>query len=186
MPGRKFLVALSLGAALALASCASPTPYQPISSASSRQGGYSERRIEPDYWQVTFAGNSLTSRETVETYLLYRAAELTLQQGNDWFDVVTRDVEHNVREETTSSFGYNPWYGYGWRPRWSYFYRPYGWRAWDPYMGDPFFDTRQVERYVATAEVEMHRGRAPDGARRTFDAREVIARLGPAIARPPE
>lgn len=185
MSARKYLAILGLGASLMLASCASPTPYQPLASASSRQGGYYEQQIDPDYWEVTFAGNSLTSRERVETYLLYRAAELTLQQGNDWFGVVTRDVERNVREEATPSAGfYNPWYGYGWRPRWSYYYGGRGWRSWDPYWGDPFFDTREVERYVATSEIEMHRGRAPEGSRRTFDAREVIARLGPSIERP--
>ena len=33
-----------------------------------------------DRWKVSFSGNSLTDRNTVETYLLYRAAELTDQQ----------------------------------------------------------------------------------------------------------
>ncbi len=51
---------------------------QPIASASRVEGGYTSAQLAPDRWQVTFSGNSLTSRETVEDYLLYRAAELTL------------------------------------------------------------------------------------------------------------
>lgn len=180
---------LGLASALALASCSTATPYQPISSAQSAQGGYFEERIAPDYWRVTFAGNSLTSRETVEGYLLYRAAELTLQQGNDWFEVVGRETERNVREEVRSSPLYSPWWGYSsWRPRWSYYSRPMGWRSWDPYWGDPFFydgyDRRQIERYVASAEIEMRRGKPANDRARVFDARDVIARLEAQIKRP--
>jgi hypothetical protein len=184
-PLLKLATAAGLAVTLALAGCASPTPYQPIRSASSSQGGYSETQIDRDYWRVNFRGNTLTSRETVEGYLLYRAAELTLQQGNDWFEVYTRDVERTVREEPVRSGFYDPWWGYSyWRPRWSYYYRPRGWRAWDPYWGDPFFDTREVERYEATAEIAMHDGPVPRDGRRVFDAREVIDRLGPRIQRP--
>ncbi len=43
--------------------------------------GYSEERLDQNKFRVTFRGNSLTPRETVEDYLLYRAAELTLQNG---------------------------------------------------------------------------------------------------------
>jgi hypothetical protein len=186
---RSLFAALGLGAALALSSCASPTPYQPISSSSSSGGGFSERQLAPDYWQVSFAGNTLTSRETVEGYLLYRAAELTLQQGDEWFEIVNRETEHNVREEIDQPFydsSYSPWWGYRyWRPHWSYYFGPRGWRSWDPYWGDPFFNTREVERYMATAEIAMGDGPPPtDGRRDVFSAREVIDRLASKIQRP--
>ncbi len=38
-----------------------------------------------------------TDRETVENYLLYRAAELTLQNGFDAFTVVNRDIDKDSR-----------------------------------------------------------------------------------------
>jgi hypothetical protein len=44
------------------------------------RAGYSDQQIESNRFRVSFAGNSLTARETVERYLLYRAAELTVQQ----------------------------------------------------------------------------------------------------------
>ncbi len=184
------LAAIGLAAALALTSCQTATPYQPISSAAPSRGGYSDRRIAPGVWQVSFSGNSLTSRATVEGYLLYRAAELTLQQGYDWFEVVNRNTEHNVREEPVPypqpGYGpYSPWWGYDyWRPYWRYYYPSYGWRMWSPFWNEPFFDTRRVERYQASAEIEMHKGPAPADHHRVFDAHQVIARLGPTIKRP--
>ena len=42
---------------------------------------------EENRYRVSFAGNSATSLQTVDDYLLYRAAELTVQTGHDWFQV---------------------------------------------------------------------------------------------------
>jgi hypothetical protein len=186
---RLLAAATAVALTAAMAACTTATPYQPLSSASRSQGGFGERQIAPDVWQVTFAGNSLTSRDTVEGYLLYRAAELTLQQGNDWFEIVNHDVEHNVTRETYpaygSGFGYRPWFGYDyWRPYWSYYYPSFGWRSWDPFWNEPFFDTRRIERFQATADIRMHRGAPPAGATQVFDARQVIARLQPTIRLP--
>ena len=69
------ITALLLTAGVLLAACATPTPYQ----ASGSDGGiygYSEQRIEGDRYRITFSGNSLTDRETVETYLLYRVGKV--------------------------------------------------------------------------------------------------------------
>jgi hypothetical protein len=101
------LASLGLAAALSLASCAMPTPYQPISAASRAQAGYSETRLVSDQWRVNFAGNSLTSREMVEGNLLYRAAELTLEQRRDWFEIVNRDTQHEVQRNIV----HDPMYG---------------------------------------------------------------------------
>lgn len=51
-------------------------------------GGYSERKISEDTWGVGFSGNGYTTYETVQTYWLYRAAELTVEQGFDGFEIV--------------------------------------------------------------------------------------------------
>jgi len=74
---RLLIAAAALVLAGGLAGCETATPYQPLKPGSSA-GGYSETKLEGDRWRITFAGNSMTSRETVETYLLYRAAELTV------------------------------------------------------------------------------------------------------------
>src|SRR6478609_6036647 len=122
MKKRTIAVALAILAAT-LAACATATPYQPYMQGQAASGGYSEARIESDRWRVNFAGNSLTSRETVEGYLLYRAAELTVQQGYDWFAIVQRDTDKSVRTYVDPDPFYSPWYGpYGyWRPSWRYY-----------------------------------------------------------------
>ena len=55
--------------------------------------GYSEQKIENERYRISFKGNSMTGRETVENYLLFRAAELTLQTGYDTFTIVNRDTD---------------------------------------------------------------------------------------------
>src|SRR5512139_1039024 len=133
---------------LMVSACATPTAYQPLDPRDRASGGYSEQRIESNRFRVVFRGNSMTSRETVETYLLYRAAELTLANGYDWFVMADRDTERHSNTYVDRPFGAGRW-GY-WGPRWSYYGHGFGWRSWDPYWGDPFWgdtlDVRTVER----------------------------------------
>jgi hypothetical protein len=191
MARRSAAVVAAFALAAALAGCATPTPYQPNIPGQATSGGYSEIRIEPNRWRVTFAGNSLTSRETVEGYLLFRAAELTTQQGFDWFSIVDRNTERSGYTYLEPDPLYRPWYGPGygfWRPSWRYYGYGYGWRTWDPFWGDPFWadriDVHTVERFEATAEVVMGHGAKPANDPRAFDARAVIANLQPRIQYP--
>jgi len=185
-------LAAALAGSAALAGCMTATPYQPATSAS--RAGYWDEQIESDRFRVSFSGNSLTARETVERYLLYRAAELTVQRGFDHFVLVTRDTE--TRTDTYRSpgpygggfYGGGPW-GY-WSPSWR-FYRGsrWGWRSYDPFWDDPFWrdrdwDYRTVRQYEATAEIVTGRGPKPSTNVRAFDAREVLDRLGPSIKMP--
>jgi len=177
--------------ALLLASCSQPTPYQPESASSVVRGGYSHEQIGPDHFRVRFHGNALTSRETVEAYLLYRAAELTLEEQGDWFLVLDRETEHTVTREIRRDPYYRPWYGpdYGfWLPYWSYRVRGSGWYYWDPYHADPFWadrvDMRRIEEFEASAEVRIGRGAVPTNGRRVYDARQVLADIGPRVVRP--
>jgi len=168
-----------------LTGCATPTPYQPLGAGGSRaSGGYSNVRIAPNRYMVSFAGNSLTSRERVETYLLYRAAELTVEQGYDGFSIVERATDRNVETRVYRdpfSYGRYRW----WRPSWRY-RGSFGWRRWDPWFGDPFWadsiDVQTVQNFEANAEIVMFRGQRSDD--KSFDAREVLANLGPSIETP--
>lgn len=190
---RHFLMAAACLASVMTAGCASTgsTPYQPLSTSNAAAGGFTDQKIAEDRYMVTFAGNHLTSRETVESYLLYRAAELTLEQGYDWFTIIDRETEHRVDRDTAVSPMYDPWfaadYGY-WRPYWRYYSPLDGWRNWYPYYGDPFWasrvQSRTVERFEATAEIKMGHGPMPAQDVRAFDARDVIARIGPTVKKP--
>lgn len=96
-------------------------------------------------------------------------------------------ARRDTERPATDFGGYGSAYPY-WRPSWRYYGRPYGWRTWDPWVGDPFWasrlDMRTVEHWEATAEIVMSRGPRPSGDGRVFEAREVIDRLGPTIRRP--
>lgn len=173
---------LVIGAAI-LGGCATPTPYHAASLTDpAHADGYRELRVEPERWRVVFSGNSLTSRDTVETYLLYRAAELTLENGYDWFQTVERDTEEHVTLTVHEPIG--PW-GPGWEPHWRYAYGVHaGWRTWDRHSADPVFDVQRVTAYEAVAEVVMRRGAKPVDDARAFDARAVKTSLEHRIIRP--
>lgn len=168
------LAGWSLAAALlALGACATATPYTPMDG----RYGFSEQQIESDRFRVEFHGNSSTSRETVETYLLYRAAELTLEQGKDYFIVVEQDTD---TERSYRASGYRDPYVYG--------LYPYGFRRFPYYAyGYPWsYDTsvRERRRFEAHAFILLREGEKPDDDPRAYDAREVIANLDTAIVRP--
>lgn len=177
---------------LMLAGCMTATPYQPYipEGGPGTHGGFSEQQLAPDRFVVRFHGNEMAPRERVEGYLLYRAAELTLQRGYDWFLPVTRHTEHDVKTYVRPDSFYSPWYGYPyWRPYWGY-YRGggFGWGYWDPWMGGPFWhntvDVQTVEAFEATAEIIMNKGPIPMDEPSAMDARAVLAKLAPTIELP--
>ena len=160
---RRTLIPAVLMAALLTAGCATVTPYQPMQNGQ----GYGDQRIESNRYRVNFAGNSTTPRETVENYLLFRATELTLQNGYDYFVMTGTDTEAQTRyQQTVSAFG-----GYGWYSRY------YG-------LGTGVSTAYPVTEYQAQAYVTMYKGKRPDAAADAFDARQVRDNLGPLIKYP--
>lgn len=158
-----------------LAACVSPTPYQP---AQPRGFGYSEERLDQNKFRVTFRGNSLTKRETVEDYLLYRAAELTLQNGFSHFLVVGRDTEAKTRYRTwIDSYGGRGWFYHGF-PGW--YHRPW----YDPWGPWGRYDVQPITTYSATAEIILVKSAVQDGEARAFDAQQVLVQVGPRVVRP--
>lgn len=191
----RILIIAALASTAALAGCAYPTTYRPATGYGQSATGFTDQRIDPDHFVVTFSGNSVTSRERVEKYLLFRAAELTVQNGFDYFSVVDRDTERKTDTYVDRSFSgrgglgggyYGAGFGY-WGPSWRYARRGFGFGAWSGYGHDPFFNdyqVRQIDRYEASAQIVVSRGTRPEGDRSTFDAREVINNLGPMIELP--
>ena len=189
---RKLVLPAAIAALALLGACATATPYQAAVDSSSR--GYSEQQIENNRFRVQFAGNSLTDRKTVETYLLYRAAELTKLNGFDHFRVVHRDTDAESRLVPRGGGPYSPFYDhfyldyYYYGGRAAYYRRPYGpdpfwprWGYYDPYWGPAEY--RESTRYVASAEILMGKGPKPDDAA-YFDADQVIMNLSGNIVRP--
>ncbi len=70
--------ALITSLALAIAACATVSLYQPATD--QNEFGYSEQKIEPDRYRVTYYGDDSTAQASAENFLLYRMAEITLEQ----------------------------------------------------------------------------------------------------------
>lgn len=157
-------VMVVLVCALALSACATITPYQP---AQGNNGyGYSEQKLQTNRYRVSFSGNSKTDRNTVENYLLYRAAELTLAQGGDSFVVSNQDTEKNTRTTGVSAgtgFGYPFFFG--------------------PGFGGTTTTNTQHD-YDAYGVITIHKGTASSDQPNIYNARDLQANLGPDIKRP--
>lgn len=153
---------------LSLAACATPTPYQPAIDGN----GYGEQRLEADRYRVWFAGNAVTPRQTVENYLLYRAAEITLETGHHWFRIADHDTEAHTEYWTTGCAVGGP--GFAW-------YRQ-GHGPFDPTYCD--MTNRPSTRYAAFAVISVHTGSRPANDDQTYTAIEVVEALGPTLLRP--
>jgi hypothetical protein len=155
----------------AITGCSTATYYQPASS--NEEPGYRDQKIEENKYRISFIGNSVTPRETVELYLLYRAAELTIQNNFDYF--VFSEHQVDAKTEISGSSSMPGVYGYG----------AYGRRGF-PYYGmgmSANFSTQT--HYETVAYIKMLKGKAPETLAYAFDAKEVIKNIGPRVLRPP-
>lgn len=160
-----------LAGIMLVAGCATPTPYQP----STDGYGYSDQQIEADRYLVSFAGNSVTSRRTVETYLLYHAAELTLATGHDWFVITDRDIDASTRYsgwvDSYPGFGFGSgWYGPGG-----------GFGGFGLGLGFGSVSAYPITRYSAQATIVVFSGEKPADNLNAYDARDVTDRLRPTV-----
>ncbi len=171
-PLRQMRAACALFAvSILLAACGGPTPY---GGADQRGYGYSETRIEQNRYRVKFAGNSATARETVENYLLYRSAELTVDAGYDFFVIETRATDKDTYYRST----FDDFPGYGFYYHRFPYHRGYG------YGGSVSTTTRPITQYTAYADIVMFKGAKDDRNVKAFNAADVLRTLGPRIRRP--
>jgi hypothetical protein len=156
-------IAIALLPAL-LAACATATPYQPLRGGE----GYAEQKLESNRYRISFAGNSATPQQQVDDYLLYRAAEVTLAGGYDYFVLTGKSSEGQQGQSGGVSLGFGGFsigsgggVGVG--------------------VGT---STGGGTAYQATAEIVMFKGRKPDDNPRAFDARAVKENLQAQIKSP--
>jgi predicted small lipoprotein YifL len=158
---------IAIAALAALAACASTPPtYTP--AAAQGAAGYSEVQIESNRYFVTFRAPGGADPALLQDYALLRAADLTLQNGREWFWVDRRTLD----EPTTRSNGPNVGIGVGGG-------------SWGNRSGGsvgvginlPLGGQRQVAR-SATVEIRMGEGPKPDDPN-AYDARGISLNLRP-------
>ena len=73
-----------LALTLALAGCA--TPYQSFELFG--RGGYADKQLSDDTYEVTYYANGMTNMATLGSLLKYRTAEIAIAKGFDNFQVL--------------------------------------------------------------------------------------------------
>jgi hypothetical protein len=157
---KRLVAVLVLG--VALAACTSgPTRYIPAMDGNDM--GYREQRLEQERYRISFRANPDLKAAEVEDMALRRAAELAIQNGYQWFQVVSRMTDVVGGSQTaggptigiggsSGSYGSSVGLGLGFN------------------LGG---DTRQ---YESTLEVLMGRGQKPSDPA-AYDAYSVLSRF---------
>ena len=161
-------IAILLGP-LVLAACAGPmpTPYGPAVDGY----GFSQTQIARDRWRVTFTGNPATSPETVDSYLLRRAAQLTLEQGGDYFVVEGRSTL-GAPASVAAVRSYPG--GVSIPPA-----APQAGPVIGVWGGVATLNERSGTAFTAQADIRIHRGATPTGDPEAFDARRTLTATQP-------
>jgi hypothetical protein len=169
-----------------LAGCMSPSPYGP--RLQGQATGYTDRALTENRYRVTFTGNTVTPRETVESYLLLRAAEVARAAGYTSFVFDTRNTKAN-HTVTAIPEGPNPY----WRGGFGGWGRRGGFGYWGGYGGwggygfgyDPAVDVVVRTNYQAYAEIVLLTPEQAAKEPRALNAADVIAHIGPEAAPKP-
>lgn len=143
------------------------TPYQSYGFT----GGYSDSHIDENTFSVNVETNGFTSKQTTFLYALYRAAELTVENGFDYFIVI------NSNQSTNSMAMISPGYSTSNTTINSYGSRAYGTTT---TTSSPSIISN-VEFPVMTLTIKSFKGAKPGDSSSAYDARSVMKHLASKI-----
>ncbi len=148
-----------------VAGCATPTPYQ---EANYLGYGYHSSMLDKDNARVSFKGNKITDRSDVELMLFYRSAELSQEQGFQFFKFTK--IETDRQSESDSRSAQVPYYQYrkGRSPR----LRNTG--DW----GGPPYGAVTFNKFEAVSFVHMAKNKKDDSY---YNATEILKNLKPKL-----
>lgn len=159
---------------LMLGACASTPDYVAADNASDY--GHYTRKISDDRYRVNYNGRRSTDLQDARDYAMLRAAELTLNKGYDWFQIVDRETStiESREPEMQVGFGYEQA------------------RHVETYCGvltctrterptrytSMHFDNRRPEvRHSHSIEIVMGKGKVPENGN-YYDAKAVAESIG--------
>lgn len=158
---------------LTLSACASQPAYQ---AAKDNGYGYSETKLTDTQYRVLFKGRGSDTTKAMD-YAMLRAAELTLEQGYDWFVVANKEtLVDRQRTEPTTQVGFSRRYNQ---------VRECGLVTCRTYTSPTtqfetgiFVGGTQKSQIESILDIQLGRGTRPDTTQ-SFDARQVKANLQP-------
>lgn len=164
-----------MAAGLVLAGCMQQTPYAPRTEGA--RTGYTDRALAENRYRVTFTGNSVTPRETVESYLLLRSAEVARAAGYPFFVFDTRNTRARTTYQAVPAMPPpDPWWGYR---------RGFGYWGGYGFAYEPTVDIVTRTNFQAYAEIVLLTPEQAKKEPRAVRADDVIAHIGPDAVKPP-
>jgi len=158
---------------LLAATCA--TPYQQHSL----RGGYDDSRIDSNTVLVSFKGNGYTPKDRVQTYMLYRCAEVTANAGYDYFVIISGDDEVkegaiNLPGSYSSTTTASVW-GFG------------NSAVGSAYTHGTYYPSQSIpyHKHTVQALIKMYKGDKPANNPAAFNAKDVLTFLGPKVTGTP-
>ena len=172
-----FIRILLMATLCTLGACASSPRYVAADSASDY--GYYARKISENRYRVNYNGSRRTHLQDTRDFALLRAAEITLSEGYEWFQVVDRETATTETREPRAGIGF------GYERAWytnrdcsllacSQHTRPVTYARWTA-------DSRRPEtRHSHSLEIVMGKGKMPEDGH-YYDAKEVTKAIYAAI-----
>ena len=169
-------IILCVSAIVLTTACAAAPDYREASRSGAQ--GYSAQPLESNRYMVTYTGDRHQSVAEVQNYALLRAAELTMETGNDWFEVVATDTDTDVDvRERFAGRGYTTE---------TQIVRDCGLlgcttRARPVAVATDTYELDEERVYDHALEIILHKGPKPRDNPRAYDAADTAANLRAAL-----
>ena len=177
------LAALCVGTSFAQTPPAKPAPASAPASETlpmvppAKPGVFTAKKGANGYHLVV-VGHKFATRDDVEKYLAYRAAELTMEQKSSWFTFTETRAKTDTapvpkRDPAGLRYSFRMEY---WRPVWRY--KVSGnpaWQSWSPFAGAAFptLDPKTVTDFEVSADIVPRQGPMDDANPLAFEAGAV-------------
>lgn len=138
-------------------------------------GVFTSKQLRPNTFKLTVAGHTFTTRRQIEQYLAYRAAQLTIEQGGDWFTLTEDRAKTETADPIPARDPSAPRYSFRmkyFRPVWRH--KAAGaaaYERWSPFAGAPFPKT--IGDFEVTVDIVVRKGPMDDTDPLAFEARAV-------------
>ena len=165
-------------------------PVQAPEVPSAKPGVFTMQKKGANRYHLVVKARQFTSRDAIEKYLLYRAAELTLDQHDNWFTLVEARTKGDTAPPSKPDpqglrFSFRMPY---WRPIWRYkLASADAWQSWSPFSAAafPVTDPKTVSDFEVSADIVLHKGIMNDADPLAFEAGAVSDLLVNQVS-PPE